>query len=247
MLRDEYLRRLVDESYIDVYLSATDGKRIYWPWRMQPPKDASRGYRNACESYVIDSDPNDDTVTTTEVLDTAYRLDAEVASLQDVYQNKNATVDSLLKGLETADDHAFDGTLLLPLQSPFVDCWEELGEPTDYWIGIGGLKSEPPSDRISAARNLRSVIGNKTHIHGFGWGVKDIAHHVRNDPGLIDSVDYSTPMQDNIMGVTPGDERMSVSAMRAATQLVTDLRLVSPYVDGKQIPEEGQSGIGAYE
>ena len=242
MLRDEYLRRLVDRSYIELYLSSNDGARIYWPYRMQPPKEASKKYRNACERYIIDSDPLDDSVTTSDVLDTAHRLGAEVASLQDVYLNKDATVDSLLHGLEIADDHSFDGELLLPLQQPYVNCYKELGEP-DELIGLGGLKKGTPYERIDAARSFRAEFGYGSWLHGFGWGVKgELSKAIRNEPRLLDSVDYSTPIQTAVNKVElPGKERMSVQAMHAATKLVTDLRSVSPYPrEANSKREEGQ-------
>lgn len=230
MLRDEYLRRLVNGAHVELYLSANDGARLFWPWRMQPPKEASRSYRDACESYIIDSDPLDDSVTTEDVLDTAYRLDAEVASLQDVYQDKDATVDSLSRGFEVVDDHPFDGQLLLPLQDPWVKCWKELGEPDDHLLGIGGLKDSDTEARLAAARTLRQAVGADVWIHGFGWGVNGLAEQIRQEPDLLDSLDYSTPMQNAATGTsTPGKERMSVAAMGAGKRLVRDLREVSEY------------------
>jgi len=232
MLRDEYFRRLVDGAHIELYLSAIDGARIYWPWRMQPPKDASSRYRNACEKYIIDSDPLDDAVTTEDVLDCAVAVGAEVASLQDVYQNKSATADSLLEGLAIADDHAFDGELLLPLQKPYVECWEEIGEPTTHLLGIGGLKDARPAERLQATRELRGAVGADVWIHGFGWGVDGLAEAIRDDPQLLDSLDYSTPMQQAAHNdASSGDEVMSVAAMEAATKLVRDLREVSAHPD----------------
>lgn len=235
MLRQEYLRRLVDGAHVQLHLSANDGARLYWPWRMQPPKEATGSYRDACEQYVIDSDPLDDDVTAEDVLDTAHRLDAEVASLQDVYQDKDATVDSLLRGLEVADDHAFDGTLLLPLQAPYVECWRELGEPIDAWLGIGGLKDARPKARLTAATDLRDAVGTDAWIHGFGWGVDGISPTVRQRPGLLDSLDYSSPIQNAATDdCSSGKERMSVAAMGAAKRLIHDLREVSEYPDASK-------------
>lgn len=229
MLRDEYLRRLIDGAHIELYLSANDGARIYWPWRMQPPSEANSNYRNSCEKYIIDSDPLDDSVTATDVLDIAHELDAEVASLQDVYLDKDATVDSLLKGMEIADSHAFDGELLLPLQDPWVDCWREIGEPTEHLLGVGGLKDARPRARLNATKALRNAVGD-AWIHGFGWGIDGISNAIRNDPDLLDSIDYSSPMQDNVeTDCTAGEERMSVVAMEASCRLVHDLREVSTY------------------
>lgn len=232
MIRDEYLRRLIDGAHIELYLSGADGARIYWPWRMEPPKEASESYRNACERYVIDSDPTDDNVTTADVLDTAVAVDAEVASLADVYQDKAATVDSLLDGLAIADDHRFDGTLLLPLQEPYGECYREIGEPTAHWVGIGGLKDGSDYQRIKAAEAVRSAVGDDVHIHGFGWGPRDdLAAAVQSDPGLLDSVDYSTPVRDIPVECTSGDEIMSVQAAYAGARLVRDLREVSSHPD----------------
>jgi len=242
MLRDEYLRRLIDASPIELYLSAGDGARIYWPWRMEPPKEASSSYRNACEKYIIDSDPLDDAVTTKQVLDKAIAVDAEVASLQDVYQDKEATVDSLLRGMEVADDHEFDGELLLPLQPPYVECYKEIGEPTDHFIGIGGLKDGTEWERIEATKTLRSYVGNSVWIHGFGWGPTDkLAQQIRSNPDLIDSLDYSTPVQTAIKSTDmPGAERKSLIAMRAGTQLVQDLRRCTQLVNESDDYENGR-------
>lgn len=246
MLRDEYLHRLMDKAHIELYLSSNDGARIYWPWRMQPPKEARRTYRDSCKRYIIDSDPLDDSVTTSDVLDKAHRLDAEVASLQDVYHDKDATVDSLLRGLEIADDHDFDGDLLLPLQQPYIDCYAELGEPDNHLVGLGGLKDGTPYDRIDAARSFRAEFGNSVWLHGFGWGVRgELSKAIRKNPALIDSVDYSTPIQSAVNKVElPGKERMSVQAMHAAARLVADLRSVSSYPnEANSKREKGQAQL----
>jgi len=200
---------------------------------MQPPETATRSYRDACETYVIDSDPQKEAVDTKAVLDTAFRLDAEVASLADVYQDKDATVDKLLHGLEVYDDHPFGGELILPLQDPFIEAWQDVGEPTKHWVGIGGLKEASTAKRVDAARNLRQAVGSDVQLHGFGWGVKGhLAQVIRAEPELLNSVDYSTPAQNNITGIEPGKERTSVQAMYAGAKLIEDLRSVTPYVDG---------------
>jgi len=248
MIREEYLRRLVDAAHVELYLSGNDGARMYWPWRMEPPKEASRSYRNVCERYVIDSDPQDDDVTTEDVLDCAAALDAEVASLQDIYQDKDGTVDKLLEGLETADDHRFNGTLLLPLQEPFVECYREIGEPTDCWVGLGGLKDASDYARITSAREFRHAVPDDLHVHGFGWGPRDdIAAAIRETPTMLDSLDYSTPCRHTEVGdLTPGDERKTVTAAYAAAKLVRDLREVSAYPDKQTQDNTAQSIVSTF-
>ena len=248
MLRPEYLRRLIDHANVQLYLSANEGARVYWPWRMQPPSEASNTYRDACERYIIDSDPLDDSVTATDVLDTAHRLNAEVASLQDVYHDKDATVDSLLDGLEAADLHAFDGDLLLPLQQPYCECYDELGRPSEHLIGLGGLKGATNRERIDAARQFRQHVGPDVWVHGFGWGpTGELAKAIRNDADLLDSVDYSTPVQSVDYSLsTAGGERMSVTAAYAGARLVRDLREVSTYTEQpepKDLRDTDQTGL----
>lgn len=230
MLRDEYLRRLVDEAHLDIYLSATDGARIYWPWRMQPVHEADNRHRDACENYIVDSSFKDESITNKDVLDTAATLDAEVAVLADVYQDKEATVDAILDGVEVADDHRFDGEIMVPLQAPHVECWQDLEGQADMFA-IGGMKDKPDDAKLNAAKAVRDAAGPSLHLHGLGFGITDrVADTIRTRPKLLDSIDYSTPIQ-NAMNqpVASGKERMSVVASRAATKLIEDLRRVSPY------------------
>lgn len=232
MLMDRYFNRLKQNSHIDIYLSASGGAagRITWPWKMNPPKESMPRMANSCEKYIIDSDPFDDNVTAEDVLSEAERLDAYAASLQDVYLDKEATVDSILKGLEVADSHTYDGKLLLPLQYPYTECYREIGEPENHIIGIGGMKDSTPTERIQQARKLRDNIGDEVCIHGFGWGVDGIANTIREEPGLIDSVDYSTPQHIAMSNVDEsGEEMCTLLAMEIANILVKDLRKVTSY------------------
>jgi len=279
MLRDEYFRRLINGAHIELYLSANDGARVFWPWRMQPPREASQNYRDACEKYIIDSHIADPSVTTNECLDAAFKYNAEIVALVDylpfdVYEREldpeedqqaweafqqlkkeydsayTATLGSLTGGLEQYHDHPFDGEVLIPLQKPWVDCWQDIGEPANHILGIGGLKDGGNSERIEASQALRQAVGPYVWIHGFGWGPDGLADEIRANPDLIDSIDYSTPMQNAATdNCTPGKERMSVAAMGSARKLVRDLREVSEYPT-KQTPDaqrsKNQSGIGAF-
>lgn len=233
MIREEYLRRLVDAAHVDLYLSATDGARVYWPWRMQPVHEISKRHRNACESYIVDSSFAREDITNRDTLDAAAEINAEAAVLADVYQDCDATVDAILDGLELADDHEYDGQLIVPLQDPHYECYKEIGAGDDLWYAIGGLKDASPTQKLKATRTLRRNAVDGIHIHGLGFGVTDeLARAVQNDPHLLDSVDYSTPVQNAMVkSVAAGEERMSVVAARAAASLVEDLRLVSPYAE----------------
>jgi len=269
MIREEYLRRLVDNAYVDLYLSSVDGCRIYWPWRMLPPSESSMRYRNACEQYLIDSQPQSPAVGNADVLDEAVRVNADAVLLADYFPFEmyyqrggplfdhagdlkggreedlraleqaereygdahTATVHRVRDGYELAQTHPFDGEIILPLQAPFSDAVGEL--PSHDRYAVGGLKDASASDtrRVEAARETRAAAPD-AWIHGLGWGATDsVVAAVHDDPTLLDSVDYSTPIQNAIHGVARGEERTSVTAAHAGATLIEDLRLFSSYID----------------
>lgn len=232
MLRDEYLRRLLDAAYVDVYLSANDGCQIYWPYRMQPVHEAAKRYRDACESYIVDSSFNDESITNEDVLDTAYRLDAEAALLADVWHDPDATVDALLEGRELYDDHPYDGKVIAPLQPPHAACYDELEGQFDIYA-VGGVKDADAFNQVQALRDLRERAGPDEWIHGLGIGVSDeLVWAVHEWPELVDSIDYSTPVQ---MAMTPpvdnGESHMSVIAARSGAMLIEDVRRLTPLIE----------------
>lgn len=76
---------ITEDCPVDIYLSANDGARMWWPWRMQPPAEASATYRGVCDHYIIDSEPQSPSVTNEEVLDCADALDADGVLLVDYF------------------------------------------------------------------------------------------------------------------------------------------------------------------
>jgi len=248
MLRPEYLRRLTDSAFIEIYLSGMDGARIYWPWRMMPVHEASKRYRNACERFIVDSSFNREDITNEDVLTKALDIDAEFAVLADVYQDMAATVEALIDGHELATDYGFEGDIIYPLQAPHDACYVELqkrGIEPEY-IAIGGLKDAPTPEQIQAAEQLRAVAGDDVWLHGLGWGLRkngtkpnELVEALHENPALIDSIDYSTPAQETAVAsdaIDSGEECTSIQAAEIGTWLIRDLRRVSPYaeIDGEQ-------------
>jgi len=244
MIDREYLDRLVQASPIRYYASGIDGARAFWPWRMNKAKaEAGAAHAAKCDHYVVDSNFKDPSVTNVDVLDEAAQLGADAAALADVYQNCEGTVDALLEGLETADDHHFDGTLVLPLQDPHVECYREVSESVtgDVWWAVGGFKDDPAAAKIAAARRLREEAGDDVWIHGLGFGVTDeLASAVRRNPGLLDSIDNSTAMSGAVTALSGTPEKMTVAAARATAQRLEDLRALTHFAEPKA-PEELRS------
>jgi len=252
MIREEYFRRLVDAAHILLFLAGVDGARLYWPWRMaRTGGSLGESYRNACEVYWVDSAIQDGTYGNKDVLDDALEFDAEAALLADTMGDYGETVSALKEGLNLADDHPFDGNIVIPLQAPFDECYAEFAGESEYYA-IGGLKdADTDAPRIEAAQTVRELAGTDVHLHGLGWGVRDeLMNALHSNPQLLDSVDYSSPVQSNTHAV-PGDERMTVTAAEAGAQLIRDLRRASPHVDFNPNPESlrasGQSGFEVYQ
>jgi len=244
MLRDEYLRRLVDESYIEIYLSGMDGARMYWPWRMMPVHETSQRYRNACEKYIVDSAFNKPEITNEDALDAGFRVNAEFVVLADVYNDCNATVESLIDGYDLLEAHTYDGKIIYPLQQPYVDCYTGLvnaGIEPEY-IALGGLKDAKPTEQVGAAQRFQESVDD-VWVHGLGWGLRNMAGDpnklvaaLHDTPELIDSVDYSTPAHETktpAHSIDSGEEFSSIQAAEIGTWLIRDLRRVSPYATVK--------------
>lgn len=251
----EYWDRLIEACPVKFYCSGIDGARTFWPWRMNKAgsKEFRPAYVNACDHHILDSHFGDESVTNAVVLDEAVRSGCDAAVLADVYQDCEATIEALLDGLDLADDHGFDGTIVLPLQEPFDECYDAVVPSVgdrDVWWALGGLKDVAASVKVNAVRDFRNYTGSEIHIHGLGWGItEELARAVRRDPDLLDSVDNSTAVSNTVGGYS-GDEQTSVTALLAQAHRVQQLRRLTHYTadanDPAQIREPGQLGLAGF-
>ena len=226
MIPEKYVRRITDHMLVDLYLSGVDGGRVIWPWKMQAVHEADQTHVITSERYVLDSGWQRPDLGTRDVLDRAYTLGADVAVLVDVYQDKDETVDRILKDIEIVDSHPYDGELMVPLQAPYGDCYREL-EGTGSIYAIGGLKDGLDAERLEAAREVRAVAGPDVRLHGLGWGPSEqIAKAIHRDPDLLESIDYSTPLRKGIdmLPSESGAERSTITAAGAVVRLLRDAR-----------------------
>lgn len=257
MIDREYLDRLVQASPIRLYASGVDGARAFWPWRMNKAESpmghgARLSHAAKCDNYVLDSNFKDESVTNRDVLDEAADLGADAAVLADVYQDMEATVPALLDGLELADDHRYDGTVVLPLQAPHDECYRQVAPSVDgdVWWAVGGVKDMPASRKLEAAESLRETAGDDAFIHGLGFGVTDqLARGVRNNPGLLDSIDNSTAMSNALSSLSGTAEKMTISAAKATAQRLEDLRALTPFAErksAKDVRSKHDSGLEEY-
>jgi hypothetical protein len=241
LLNGEHLHHLTKSAHCTLYLSANDGGRIFWPYRMLPVHEMSQPYRDSCEVLAIDSSIKKKSITNKDALDTALQFNAEYVVLADVWHDVEETVEKILCGLELAKSHPYDGEIILPLQPPHDDCYKQLmdqGVDQDHLFALGGMKDSTGHEKIESARNLRDVTGEDAHIHGLGYGVTDkLAAALDANPSLLDSIDSSTPVQSNIStDRANGDERLSVVAAHAGAKLIEDVRKLSSLTETQPTP-----------
>lgn len=257
MIDEEYLDRLVRATPVRLYASGVDGARVYWPWRMNKcggpmGKGSRRSHASKCDHYVLDSNFRDESITNRDVLDEAAELGADAAVLADVYQDMEATVGALLDGLDLADEHYYDGTIVLPLQAPHDECYERIAPSVDraVWWGIGGQKDETAAIKIGRARDLRAATGEDAHLHGLGYGVTDrMARAIRRNPTLLDSIDNATAMSNAVVGLSGREEKMTVAAAQATADRLRALRALTPFAEDRPAVEQrrpGQAGMEDY-
>ena len=227
-MKQRYIDRIVDACPVQFFLSANDGCRVHWPFRMQPVHEATDTYCGDAEKYIVDSSWNDKTITNEDTLDKAAELGADLAVLEDVYQNYEETVKKLRTGYELYESHEFDGDVVAPLQAPHTDCWDAIGQPDI--IAIGGVKNEPAAEKIRVARDIRRYVGDDVWIHGLGFGATpELVLEIRENPTLLDSIDAQTPFaSENTKDMWPGQERMSPVALRSLANLIEKCRRMTP-------------------
>lgn len=239
MIDREYVNRLVRASPVDFYVSGLDGARCFWPWRLvKAGGHAGMGSRkrhaDQCDWLMVDSNFKDDSVTNEVVLDESAVLGADSAVLADVYHDMDATVDALIDGLQLDEGHQFDGTVILPLQAPHIECYEQVAPhaPDGVWWAIGGLKDATPSRKVQAARAFREHVGPDVHVHGLGFGVTDeMARYIRKEPTVLDSIDSATAVS-NAVGELPGkQEKMTIVAAHATAERLDALRKLTPFAE----------------
>lgn len=221
------------QAAVDVYLSGKDGAHLPWPWRMAPASEIHQSYREAAiTSLILDSAPTNDAVTNRTVLETAVEYNADKIVLEDQYGEMDATIQSVLQGLELADRHQFDGDIIIPLQPPHVECYREL-EGQGNAFAIGGVKDAPASEKVAIAREIREVAGDDVYLHGLGFGVTEtLADAIQDTPQLLDSIDATTPIQTARAHVAGGPESLFVIAHHAFAILLSQTAAVGTTDDG---------------
>jgi hypothetical protein len=219
MVRQEYLRRIVDACPLMFHLSATDGCRSHWPYRMQPTHEASPRYSKNSEHYIVDSAIGELTIDNEKTIEKAIYVEADAVVLADYMpfeyyeNNKNlspkeqsklsslrtkygdaytASLDNIKEGLRIVEKSGFSGKIIVPLQPPHIEFLKALDYPEN--VAIGGLKDKNAKMKMEAAKTVRNELGEEAFIHGLGFGATEtLIREMRDNNNLLDAIDSRTP------------------------------------------------------
>lgn len=215
--------RLARLAAVDIYISGGNG-RFYWPNRLQPAHESTPSIRRDCNQYIVDSGFGPTGASTEDLIDTAYERDPDYLIPNDTVKTPDIsmrtaveeTAEKVSVFLDSIGEKRFPATVLIPLQPPHAFHLAYLHEhyPRQARRGhfaLGGMKFLSPTEQVRAITNFRNVAGYDAYVHGFGIGSsRKVIEALRADPGLLDSVDFSTPQHHANSGRLAGTARVPV-------------------------------------
>jgi len=215
---------IIRNAYARVYVG-TDVDRYWIPYRLQPVDRAREKVANECLEYILDSGFRDPTVTNEQILRKAEKVnpsyvipkdylpwesyntsklpDEAVDHLREIRREydedyRAATTDSIEEFLDLWERSPTNARPIIPLQPPHVEHYRSLPERAKRYgyFSIGGIAHAGPEAQVEALRAFRDEVGYGPQVHALGVGTHLTAiRAIREDPGLVDSLDVSTPEQ----------------------------------------------------
>lgn len=210
---------------VDIYISGGNG-RFYWPNRLQKAKkdQCTPGVREASQQYMMDSGfegggvPMEQLINMAEKRQPTYIIPNDTVNTPDVAMRTaiEETAEKVDRFLTAITETQFSPTVLIPLQPPHDFHYAYLHEhyPEQVHRGhfaLGGMRDMNPEDQLRHLKQFRDVAGDNAYVHGFGLGAsRDMILALRDNPSLLDSVDFSTPQQNAMNGDVSGRSRKPV-------------------------------------
>lgn len=196
MYRDYDLER-VNRCPIDIYVASN--MAYPYPYKLGKPEHQKPRIRDSCTTWIQDSGIGDET-TNKQVLELAKKYEADFVIPCDELHNQQATTEAVYEFLELYDDSDVRATPLIPLQPPYDKHYKQLPDHAAYCLG-GIAFDYTAREQVEAIHNFRSVAGSTPYVHALGvGGSMTVVNALTNQPGLVQSVDCSTPEQAAING-----------------------------------------------
>lgn len=271
----KHVNNLSQDAVVDIYLSGGNG-RIYWPNRLQPAKrgDSTPSVRESCQQYMLDSGFKDGGVSMEQLIEMTYERQPEYVIPNDTVNTPDVamrtaveeTAEKVAAFLDKIDEAAFPATLLIPLQPPHDFHYAYLHEhyPRQVRRGhfaLGGMKNKTPEEQIAHIKQFRRVAGYDAYVHGFGLGAsRQLIEELRENPALLDSVDFSTPQIHSrsgriagharipmYIGTATGENLSTTTAKLIGAELTEIARMLDPTLDDEEIEIKWEKFKNDYE
>ena len=196
MYRDYDLER-VDRCPVDIYVASN--MPYPYPYKLGKPANQTPKIRDSCTTWIQDSGIGDET-TNGDVLELAKEYDADFVIPCDELHDQDATTEAVHEFLELYDDSDVRATPMIPLQPPYDKHYKQLPDFPAYCLG-GIAFDYSAREQVEAIRNFRTAAGDSPYAHALGvGGSMTVVRAVANNPGMVQSVDCSTPEQAAING-----------------------------------------------
>lgn len=191
-----------------VRLVAASYSKHPWPYRLQNYDGCYRASFQWSNVRILDSGFNNPEITNEDVLAKAIKRGATEVVAKDYlpgqtmdYQAKTTESIREFIDLHDPDEHP---PAWIPLQPPYDEHYHEVAPIVEeshlqprYMLG-GLAKTTARFDataetRLELLRDFRAVAPHEV-AHGLGWGLQpELVMELREDPGLLDSLDTSGP------------------------------------------------------
>ncbi|CDK38079.1 hypothetical protein [Halorubrum sp. AJ67] len=190
-----------------------------------------------------------------ELVDAAYERRPDYIIPNDTVNTPNVkmrtaieeTAEKVAAFLDYVDETTFPATVIVPLQPNHALHFAYLAEhyPRQAKRGhfaLGGMKNLTPTEQVACIKSFREVAGYAPYVHAFGVGSSRVLiQALRDDPALLQSVDFSTPQHHAssgriagtsripiYVGTAQGTDSASTSAQLMSAELMDIARMLSP-------------------
>lgn len=195
-----YFRRLevlLDACPLDIY--AASSLKQPWPYRLQNAAECYPASFWRSQERILDSAIGED-LSNEDVLAHAVERHATAVVAKDYLHDQATTTESIREFVDAHDPDRHPRAYI-PLQPPYDEHVTEVfpiveESHLEHRYMLGGLANADPARRIDELLAFRTEVGDDPVAHGLGWGLDDdLVATLREEPGLLDSVDNSSPSQ----------------------------------------------------
>ena len=177
--------------------SASYNSHYWYPFKLRSAGLGWDALDKSCMELTIDSNINDDEVTNKDVIEDAIEARANKIIPKDYLEDPERTRQSLIEFEQLIENEygSIKPNIIPVLQDDHVshlEKYESFYEEYSH-IALGGMKNFEPEEQAKRLKGVREIVGDHTHIHGFGLGCSlGLIKVIRQNPNLLDSLDMAT-------------------------------------------------------